>query len=172
MNEPNKQPPPGTEPSMEEILASIRRIISEDGSTPPAAAPAKPPPPPQPAPQPTAAPQPPPAPKVEPPPETVLELTQMVSPPVNDPQPDDDPGGIASDGTIAASAAVLSGLQPPAPRPVKTLAIGDGELTLEDMVRGELRLLLREWLDENLPGLVERLVQREIQRITRSVDPS
>jgi hypothetical protein len=105
----------------------------------------------------------------------VLELTQMVSPPTGGPaEPLDDEPGIASTGTIAASAAVLSGLQQPAPqaRPAQSLPLGNGAVTLEDLVRSELRPLLRQWLDSNLPAIVERLVQREIQRITRSVDPS
>lgn len=41
-----------------------------------------------------------------------------------------------------------------------------GSDTLEGMVREMLRPMLREWMDANLPGLVERMVQREIERIT------
>ncbi len=40
-----------------------------------------------------------------------------------------------------------------------------GGPTMEDMVRDEIRPLLREWLDANLPSLVERLVRSEIARI-------
>ena len=39
--------------------------------------------------------------------------------------------------------------------------------TLEDLVREMLRPMLRSWLDENLPGLVERLVRAEIERVAR-----
>jgi cell pole-organizing protein PopZ len=39
--------------------------------------------------------------------------------------------------------------------------------TLEDLVREMLRPLLKSWLDENLPSLVERLVRAEIERVSR-----
>ncbi|MGH6769110.1 MAG: PopZ family protein [Xanthobacteraceae bacterium] len=39
--------------------------------------------------------------------------------------------------------------------------------TLEDLVREMLRPMLRTWLDDNLPGLVERLVRAEIERVSR-----
>ncbi len=54
---------------------------------------------------------------------------------------------------------------------VRTLAAGRstqvyaGGPTLEDMVRAELRPLLKGWLDEHLPPMVERLVRAEIERV-------
>jgi cell pole-organizing protein PopZ len=39
--------------------------------------------------------------------------------------------------------------------------------TLEDLVSEMLRPMLKDWLDDNLPSLVERLVQEEIQRVSR-----
>ena len=39
--------------------------------------------------------------------------------------------------------------------------------TLEDLVREMLRPLLKSWLDDNLPGMVERLVRAEIERVSR-----
>jgi cell pole-organizing protein PopZ len=39
--------------------------------------------------------------------------------------------------------------------------------TLEDLVAEMLRPMLKDWLDDNLPSLVERLVQEEIQRVSR-----
>ncbi len=39
--------------------------------------------------------------------------------------------------------------------------------TLEDLVREMLRPMLKSWLDDNLPGLVERLVRAEIERVAR-----
>ena len=39
--------------------------------------------------------------------------------------------------------------------------------TLEDVVRETLRPMLKSWLVENLPGVVERMVQAEIERVTR-----
>ena len=41
--------------------------------------------------------------------------------------------------------------------------------TLEDIVRDALRPLLQTWLDDHLPEVVERLVQEEIQRLVRDV---
>jgi cell pole-organizing protein PopZ len=39
--------------------------------------------------------------------------------------------------------------------------------TLEDLVREMLRPMLKSWLDDNLPGLVERIVRAEIERVSR-----
>ena len=39
--------------------------------------------------------------------------------------------------------------------------------TLEDLVKEMLRPMLKEWLDRNLPPMVERFVEREIVRLTR-----
>jgi uncharacterized protein len=39
--------------------------------------------------------------------------------------------------------------------------------TLEDLVREMLRPMLKSWLDDNLPGLVERIVKTEIERVSR-----
>ena len=41
------------------------------------------------------------------------------------------------------------------------------EPTLEDVVRETLRPMLKSWLDEHLPSLVERMVEAEIERVTR-----
>jgi uncharacterized protein len=41
------------------------------------------------------------------------------------------------------------------------------ELSLEDVVRETLRPMLKSWLDENLPRVVERMVQAEVERVTR-----
>jgi uncharacterized protein len=40
--------------------------------------------------------------------------------------------------------------------------------TLEDVVRELLRPLLKQWLDDNLPAIVETAVQAEVERIARS----
>jgi cell pole-organizing protein PopZ len=47
----------------------------------------------------------------------------------------------------------------------RQIAVGRPGLTLEDLVREELRPLLKSWLDTNLPALVERIVRAEIQRV-------
>lgn len=48
----------------------------------------------------------------------------------------------------------------------RSIRMGQAGETLEDIVKGLLRPMLRSWLDENLPGLVERLVQDEIQKMS------
>ncbi len=44
-------------------------------------------------------------------------------------------------------------------------AVRSGGPTIEDVVREELRPLLKEWLDQHLPSVVERLVRVEIERV-------
>lgn len=51
------------------------------------------------------------------------------------------------------------------------LALGGSARTLEEIVRDALRPLLQAWLDEHLPGIVERLVHEEIQRLVREARP-
>jgi uncharacterized protein len=46
---------------------------------------------------------------------------------------------------------------------------GIGGMTVEAMIRDMLRPMLKDWLDENLPSLVERVVEKEISRISRGV---
>ncbi len=48
-----------------------------------------------------------------------------------------------------------------------SLATRSAELA-EEMARDMLRPMLKTWLDENLPGIVERLVRAEIERISRA----
>lgn len=45
--------------------------------------------------------------------------------------------------------------------------LGQNARTLEDLVKEMLRPLLKSWLDDNLPGLVERIVRAEIERVSR-----
>ena len=47
-------------------------------------------------------------------------------------------------------------------------AINEKLWDVEDLIRDMLRPMLKTWLDENLPGMVERMVQKEIERITRN----
>jgi cell pole-organizing protein PopZ len=211
------------EPSMEEILASIRRIIADDETSKPQ--PKAPPPAPQP--RPVAAPPRPQAPPPPPPPapsmnqndvdamlagldappggerpdadqQDILELTEsMQAPPANipsfqtidgqpdvvftdapvhaDPPPrvteeprrslahnahnrDADPS-LLSSATAAAVDSAFNAL-------AQTVLIQNAR-TLEDLVREMLRPMLKSWLDDNLPGLVERIVKAEIERVSR-----
>jgi len=50
------------------------------------------------------------------------------------------------------------------------LAVGTPTLTVEEIMRDMLRPMLKEWLDENLPTVVERMVEKEIARISRGVE--
>lgn len=167
------------EPSMEEILASIRKIISEDVALPlaPRAAPREVAPDPRPF-SPSARPagefslSPPPAapriPRIEPafmaptrPPEPVRPLHPVS--PVEVPAVVEDEGigeGLISDETGSAVSAAfkrLSSARPTMPGPE----------VMEAMARELLRPMLKEWLDDNLPTIVERLVRAEIERVAR-----
>jgi hypothetical protein len=222
------------EPSMEEILASIRRIIADDdvskpAKAPEAAAPPKPPagavpnrpappappsksatPPPAPAksasmPAMPAAPAPsaansqdaidamlaeldgPPKAAAKPtatqpatPPADVLDLTEAMTAPATPP-----PGPAPSFRTIDGTSDVVFSNKPESPpdralisnqtiaavdSAFNTLAhtvIGQNARTLEDLVREMLRPMLKSWLDDNLPSMVERIVRAEIERVSR-----
>jgi cell pole-organizing protein PopZ len=47
----------------------------------------------------------------------------------------------------------------------RSVAVSRGGVTLEDIVREEIRPVLKAWLDANLPSLVERVVRAEIERV-------
>jgi cell pole-organizing protein PopZ len=216
------------EPSMEEILASIRRIIADDDSgkaAKPSEAPAPKPPPPvaaapaRPAPVPPPAPRaplpPPPAannqhdidamladldsapkvaakpapPKPAAPPPDVLDLTEAMAaaPPApsfrtidgasdvvfTDPRPEPAPRvveevrrppaasdqGLISNTTMSAVDSAFNSLA--------MTVLGNNARTLEDLVKEMLRPMLKGWLDDNLPSLVERIVRAEIERVSR-----
>jgi len=53
---------------------------------------------------------------------------------------------------------------------LNNLGVGTPGLTIEAMMREMLRPMLKEWLDEHLPTLVERVVEKEIARISRGVE--
>ena len=79
-----------------------------------------------------------------------------------------DPALGTTEGLIAGAAADalrdrFSALQQAATRPPAAAAPGS---PLEEVVRDMLRPMLKQWLDENMPGLVEKIVEREIARIT------
>lgn len=165
------------EPSMEEILSSIKRIIAEEGDGAMAAARAR------------RQARPAPAPMPEPEQyddEEILELSDQVaaeapSEPEATPEPHFTPSEPAP--VAAAPAAVAPAAAPPSsllsPRtaeatrgPLDALSRMvvkpeiAGSDTLEGMVREMIRPMLRDWLDANLPQLVETMVAREISRIT------
>jgi len=61
----------------------------------------------------------------------------------------------ASVATMAGLTAALS----------STARVGDGDKTLEELVRELLRPVLKDWLDANLTDIVERIVREEVERI-------
>lgn len=108
---------------------------------------------------------------------------------------DDDMSGV----NVAAAATLASVATPPAPLPpepaqdvkqdiqgvltekaqsaalegfsnlVRQSSLERGGITLEDIVRSELNPLLREWLDQYLPDIIERAVKEELQEITKRI---
>ncbi|MEO9525882.1 DUF2497 domain-containing protein [Roseibium sp.] len=50
---------------------------------------------------------------------------------------------------------------------LSNMFVGSQAQTVEELVKDMLRPMLKAWLDQNLPGMVEQMVQKEIQRVTR-----
>ena len=206
--------------SIEEILASIRQIISEDEPAPaPAAAPAAasaapvaPPPAleepaapapvasqdsvddifelndrvdePAPAPEPVVVaeepapalePVPEPAPALEPAPDIQVELRERpedaffaplpepAAPAVAAPLPD---AALFTDAAATATLGAFSKLSDTI-LIERQRAIAGSSITLEDIVKELLSPILREWIDHHVPGLVERLVREELEKLAR-----
>jgi cell pole-organizing protein PopZ len=155
------------EPTMEEILASIRRIISEDDA-PPAAAAA-----PEPEPEPQAAPAPAAFTPAEPDDEDedVLELTETVSDVETLGDLDVYPKAEAAPEPEAAAASwdepeIEAAAEPapeayvaPAYTPSSNVSV-HGEMTVVELVRAILEPKLNEWADENLERVVDSAVRQ------------
>lgn len=192
---------PEQEPSIEEILASIRQIISDDDKEPqdepaPEVVSAPPAPEPEPEPEPVFAPEP--EPELEPEPEDeeedVLELTEPLieeeepievvlqdieedftpppappAPPA--PQPEPSPAMQAPDSNIlndrARKSAISSMAKLAGNMPINRANHGLNSITLEDLVREMLNPMLSDWLNSNLPPMVERIVQKELEKLAR-----
>ncbi|WP_280116297.1 PopZ family protein [Pannonibacter tanglangensis] len=71
----------------------------------------------------------------------------------------DEAAPLTSEGTGAAVHAAFENLS--------TTILSANARTLEDLVTDMLRPMLKNWLDQNLPVLVEQLVRQEIERVTR-----
>jgi uncharacterized protein len=219
------QPAKAQEPSMEEILASIRRIIADDDGKPPKPepVPAKPAAAPPPPPAKSAAPEPaamsqddidamlssfdkpapePSRPEPEPEPD-VFDLTEAMAAPEVDVEEPETPAfrtiGSEPDVMFAEPEPEPEPELEPPPRaaapPRRTAPLAPHEppiisaatrasvdaafnslaqsvlvhnaMTLEDLVKEMLRPMLKNWLDDNLPNMVERLVRAEIERVSR-----
>jgi len=131
------------EPSMEDILASIKKVIAEEKEQRSAAAPVE-------------AVEDEPLPEETAPEEDVLELDEPLAPAADlgPPLVDEEIAGQSRHAleqlqTIAASVPAAPQVNP-----------------LEEMVREMLRPILKQWLDDHLPQIVEEHVKREISRIT------
>jgi cell pole-organizing protein PopZ len=216
------QPAKSQEPSMEEILASIRRIIADDDATKSAHQPVEAPPAEvRPAPSPqmasnqAASSQPTHQPEqvrgarhAEPAPlesadeavaeqgADILDLTESMAAPAPEPSVEPMSNHAPQFRTIDGSSDVDFDEVPDRPAavsPPEASAEERGRLlsqqssaavdsafnalaqtvlaqnarTLEDLVRDMLRPMLKNWLDDNLPGMVERLVRSEIERVSR-----
>ena len=97
----------------------------------------------------------------------ILELTQQM---IAQPPPNIGAGDtILSTGPSANSTDALQELAK-ALLSKRDIAIGNKDLTLEGLVREILRPLLREWLDQNLPYLIERLVKKEIDHMVNRAE--
>jgi len=167
------------DPSMEDILASIRRILSEDEAEQPQSdhsgqqhmtqepltldssmmveEPA-----PQPPPPPTPAHVAPPPPVHEP-----VAAAPPPAPPAPPPAVEAPPAATALLGAeaMAAAASSVGSLLRTLVAERQQIAVHRGGPTIEDLVREEIRPVLKLWLDANLPPMVERLVRAEIERV-------
>ncbi len=96
----------------------------------------------------------------------VLELTEVESEPMQDVEPagSEEPSLIAPQAVASMrdSLAALAMLSEPGAQPQ---IVRSGETSLEGLTRELLRPMLAEWLEKNLPALVEKLVAAEIARI-------
>ena len=133
---------PGREPSMEDILASIKKVIAEEKELRTSPAPmdeAEDDPLPEDAPN-----------------EDVLELDQPLAPPMDlgPPLVDEQAAGKSRLALEELQTVAATVPPPPAGNP------------LEEIIRGMLRPMLKQWLDEHLPQMVDEHVKREISRIT------
>jgi cell pole-organizing protein PopZ len=105
--------------------------------------------------------------KVEP--QDDLEFAEMAPAPATRPRPaagDRSAGAnsvpaaqILSHSTVSAVETAFNSLA--------STVLSNNARTLEDLVKEMLRPMLKSWLDDNLPGLVERIVKTEIERVSR-----
>ncbi|WP_298306529.1 DUF2497 domain-containing protein [uncultured Erythrobacter sp.] len=93
-----------------------------------------------------------------------LELADVIEEPANADEP-----LIAEEtrGAMQENLAALAMLAEPGAKPQ---IVRSGETSLEGLTRELMRPMLAEWLDKNLPGMVEKMVQAEIARIAGKRD--
>ena len=78
---------------------------------------------------------------------------------------EDSDGPLVADDVRCAMQENLAALAMLSKPPAKPQIVRSGETSLEGLTRELLRPMLKEWLDQNLPGMVEKMVQAEIARI-------
>ena len=133
---------PGREPSMEDILASIKKVIAEEkelrtGSEPVESVEDEP------------------LPEENAPEDDVLELDQVAQPmDLGPPLVDEELAGQSRQKLEALQTVAANVPAAPATNP------------LEEIIREMLRPMLKQWLDDHLPHMVDEHVKREISRIT------
>jgi cell pole-organizing protein PopZ len=185
-------PKSANDPSMDDILASIRKIISDDEaraqvSSQQAAAQSGRPAVTSPVepklhgasrddvllltdlieePKSDTVPPPIPLPRIDP-----VRAAEMPQPSIEPARPADSTlvGGGAAGSAASALSRLNQAVQDSVPPPVAEdpgPTISNGK-TVEELVKETLRPMLKEWLDKNLPQVVERYVEREIVRLTR-----
>lgn len=151
------------EPSMEEILSSIKRIIAEEGEEAVLAAPRRA------RAEPKAAPRTPTEPAPEPVLDEILELTDEIA---EEPMPAPKAAATTPAAPDAADSILSVESEVAARHSLSTLSsmlvapAAGQDNTLEGLVRAMLKPMLKEWLDARLPVLVEEMVAKEIARIT------
>lgn len=128
-----------SEPSMDEILSSIKRIIADDDRSRPATKRAK---------------------AVARDEDEVLELTTADENAIGEDRLLDDNKAQ----NLRHSFSALQTLSEPGVAPQ---IVRSGETSLEGLTRELLRPMLKDWLDTHLPPIVEAMVEREITRITK-----
>jgi cell pole-organizing protein PopZ len=164
---PDQPKPPAGDPQMDDILASIRRILNEDEAQGAASA-AQPPADGEPL-ELTEAMMVQAGTSAEPvPPAKASAMPQATeAPPQAPPAPVVVPPG--ADALLAPAVAAATtqaiGQLLRAVADERATPVHRGGPTIEDVVREELRPLLSSWLDQHLPPIVERLVRVEIERV-------
>jgi cell pole-organizing protein PopZ len=130
------------EPSMEDILSSIRRVIARD-EAPGAAREVR-------------------VPEAD----DILDLQDEEDQPTGGETATDELVSEASADAARQSLEALSAAVAPTAATTAVASPPTGGRTMEDVVLDALRPMLKEWLDTNLPPLVEAMVAKEISRIT------
>jgi cell pole-organizing protein PopZ len=156
------------EPTMEEILSSIRRIINEEGDEESDSVTADTNADEIPVFKPAAEPEP--KPKPEPKAESkpvadneILELTEFADDPQEDGGESTPPDAIISDEAVGRTHQSFTELSA-----LMVAGYEGADNTLEGLVRELLKPMLKAYLDENLPRIAEEMVAKEIARISRS----